>query len=197
DLEEGVELLKPGFEDGERLRINQVTGMALLARVHLYLQDWEKAFEWSNKVINDHQNYRLIEDLDEVFLANSDEAIWQITPLGGGNVSTHTNEGNFFIMLNQLASVNLSHDFISEFSPEDLRFKHWIGNFESESDTYFFPFKYEVKTSTGEIREYSTVLRLAEQYLIRSEALAQQGKLEQSIHDLNIIRARANLDLIS
>ena len=41
--------------------------------------------------------------------------------------------------------------------------------------------------------EYIIVLRLAEQYLIRAEARAQQGNLTGAIEDLDIIRARAGL----
>ena len=197
DLEAGIELLEPGFENGERLRINQSTAMALLARVQFYRRNWEAAEEWSSKVIADSQSFSLLDDLDEVFLANSDEAIWQISPLGGGTISTHTNEGNLFIMLDQLANVNLTHDFISGFRPDDLRFQHWIGSFESQSETYYFPYKYKIKNATSEIKEYSMVLRLAEQYLIRSEALAHQGKLEEASRDLDIISARANQDPIA
>ncbi len=35
------------------------------------------------------------------------------------------------------------------------------------------------------------VLRLGEQYLVRAEARAQQGKVAESASDINIIRARA------
>jgi hypothetical protein len=43
------------------------------------------------------------------------------------------------------------------------------------------------------VSEYIMVMRLAEQYLIRSEARVQQGKLELAIEDLNLIRSRAKL----
>nr|WP_317044235.1 RagB/SusD family nutrient uptake outer membrane protein [Hymenobacter roseosalivarius] len=39
----------------------------------------------------------------------------------------------------------------------------------------------------------SYVLRLAEQYLIRAEARARQGKLSQALADLNAVRARAGV----
>ena len=41
------------------------------------------------------------------------------------------------------------------------------------------------------------VLRLAEQYLIRAEARAKQDMLEEAIEDLDIVRQRAGLELIS
>ena len=41
------------------------------------------------------------------------------------------------------------------------------------------------------------VMRLAEQYLIRAEARAQQGNISGGLSDLNVIRNRANLIDIS
>src|SRR5207245_162544 len=45
--------------------------------------------------------------------------------------------------------------------------------------------------------EYYMMLRLAEQYLIRAEARAQQNNLAGSILDLNVIRTRAGLQNLS
>jgi len=53
--------------------------------------------------------------------------------------------------------------------------------------------KYKERTSTGESVEYSIVLGLPEQYLIRAEARAMQGELVSAAEDLNAIRARAGL----
>nr|WP_308199398.1 RagB/SusD family nutrient uptake outer membrane protein [Chitinophaga sedimenti] len=44
--------------------------------------------------------------------------------------------------------------------------------------------------------EYSVLLRLAEQYLIRAEARVKQDKVSQAIDDLDMIRNRAGLSLI-
>jgi hypothetical protein len=47
--------------------------------------------------------------------------------------------------------------------------------------------------ATGEDQSY--ILRLAEMYLIRAEANAEQNKLEDGLKDLNIIRNRASVPL--
>ena len=45
--------------------------------------------------------------------------------------------------------------------------------------------------------EYSMVLRLAEQYLIRAEARVQNGDLQGAISDINIVRTRARAQATS
>lgn len=201
DLESAVAVLGNTYEGGERLRPNKFTAMALLARVHLYKGNWERAETLSNQVIVESQTYELLDDMDQVFLANSKEAIWQISPIGSGSALAHTKEGNLFIILgnpNYATPVSLPGNFVESFSEEDARLTNWIHAFSTENNTYYYPFKYKVKyASSGEITEYSMVLRLAEQYLIRCEARTHQGKLPEAIADLDRIRERANLSLIS
>lgn len=201
DLENAVAVLGNTYKDGERTRANKFTAMALLARVHLYKGNWDRAETLSNQVILESQTYELLDDMGRVFLANSKEAIWQISPIGSGSSLAHTKEGNLFIILenpNYATPVSLSNNFVESFSKEDARLTSWIHTFSTESNTFYHPFKYKVKyASSGEITEYSMVLRLAEQYLIRCEARTHQGKLLGAIADLDRIRERANLSLIS
>jgi starch-binding outer membrane protein, SusD/RagB family len=64
-----------------------------------------------------------------------------------------------------------------------------------------FPYKYKVSGNAPsynqEITEYNVMLRLAEQYLIRSEAEAENNDLTDGANDLNVIRNRAGLNDIS
>jgi hypothetical protein len=63
------------------------------------------------------------------------------------------------------------------------------------ANTYYYPYKYKI-VSNATISEYSMVLRLAEQYLIRAEARVQNN-LPGAIGDLNVLRARASLPALS
>lgn len=198
DLTLAEELLATDYQEGERTQVNSLAASALLARVYLYLEDWQNATLYSSKVI-EAPTYSLLEDLDQVFLANSNEAIWQISPSGGGNFTSHTNEGNLFIIdpvFSFLAGLELQEDFPLLFEEEDQRKIHWIGyNDDLEA---FFPYKYKIRSSSDfPIEEYSMVMRLAEQYLIRSEASAQLGHLSEALEDLDRIRERAGLPLLS
>ena len=63
----------------------------------------------------------------------------------------------------------------------------------SPTAKYYFPYKYQ-SSATSTVTEYVMMLRLAEQYLIRAEARANQGNTSGAISDLNVIRARAGLN---
>lgn len=198
DLGTAIDLLDENYSSGERLRVNRYAALSLLARVHLFLGNWEKAEIYSTQVINQDSTYKILEDLDKVFLANSSEAIWQLSPTKGGSGLTNTNEGAYLIihpLYYFLGQFKLEQTFINSFSSSDLRFTHWVGL--NQSTGYYFSHKYKVWNSTEDVSEYSTVLRLAEQYLIRAEARARQNDLATAISDVDVIRKRAGLTLIA
>lgn len=199
DLEIAINLLGTNYNNGERTQVNKFAATALLARVYLYLEDWQQAETLTTQVINETSQYELLNDLNDVFLANSKEAIWQISPLGRGGSGIHTNEGNIFIIdpiLSFLAAIQLKEEFMEVFQETDRRFINWIGY--NPGRNTFFAHKYKVRnSSTYPISEYSMVLRLAEQYLIRAEARVRKGDLAGGIEDLDIIRKRAGLVLIT
>jgi len=197
DLDMAISFLETvaDYENLERTNVNLYAALALRARVYLYQQQWEKAEELSSLVINQTSTYEILENPDQVFLKNSREAIWQITPIPVGTFQfTYTWDGYFF-RGNVNSPVKLSSNFISTMDTQDKRLLNWIGF--NESSEFYYPQKYKDSRSRGNITEYSMVLRLAEQYLIRAEAKAMQGKLVSAIEDIDVIRERAGLGLIS
>jgi hypothetical protein len=194
DLLSAQALLPDNFPDsGERIRPNKWAATALLARVYLYTEDWVKAEAQATAVINHSALFTLAGDLNDVFDINSPEAIWQMKPNLTGSGS-NTSDGTNFIIVARNHKVAASNELMEAFEPDDLRNRkeNWIGTFLSASDTLYFPYKYKVRSST-KIEEYYMMLRLTEQYLIRAEARAQQGKLSLAIADLDKIRKRAGL----
>lgn len=102
DLKEAADLLPQDytFSMGERIRPNKWAAHALLARVYLFIEDWQQAIEESSLVIEQNGLYDLSQDLDQVFLANSTEAIWQLFPV---LPNQNTREGlNFYITLHTI-----------------------------------------------------------------------------------------------
>lgn len=199
DLEQAVVLLGEEYPDGERTRANRYTAMALRARVYLYAEDWEQAAYWSGEVLKATGTYSLAEDPNAVFLANSNEAIWQISPAGWGNGFTHTREGNLFIRISTSGSpVTLSQHLMELWETGDLRRDAWVGSYSDGSDVYYYPNKYKVRFdySGGNFTEYSMVMRLAEQHLIRAEARAYSNDMDGALADIDELRKRANLPLL-
>ena len=195
DLEDATELLENEFVNGERLRINQSTAFAFMARVRLYLENWKEAEILSSYIIDQSNTFEIVQDLDKVFLANSKEAIWQLSPIGSGAGTTNTNEGATFIvnpLMPYLTNVSLAEDFPSSFLEDDKRRESWIAYDIGLAS--FYPYKYKIRISNDDSSEYSMVLRLVEQYFIRAESRVRMGDLEGAIADLNIIRVRAGLE---
>ena len=198
DLEEAIALLPETYLENERIYANKYAALSLLARTHLYLENWELAEEYSSQVILQQQSYELLDDPNEVFLKNSREAIWQISPLGRGNSATQTNEGAlYFIEQEQTSFYNLSltEDLVQIFDESDERYLNWIDY--SETEAVFFAQKYKDRNSTNNLTEYSMVFRLAELYLIRAESRLMMGKISLAIEDLNMIRRRAGIEEIT
>jgi hypothetical protein len=176
------------WSGGDRTRVNASAASALLARVYLYLGKWSDAEAEASKVIANTQLYTLLTDPSKVFLANSREAIWQF----------YSNANGFTYAARQLVatgvgvpSYELNEHLYHAFEPDDLRKKNWVDSVNVLGTWYTYPAKYKSVTPTN--TEYETVLRLAEQYLIRAEARAQQEKTGDAQADLDAIRARAGL----
>ena len=200
DLLEAVSLLNTDYRDGKRTHVNRYTAMALLARVYLYEGNWELAEQYSSAVLEATGVYTLASDLDSVFLSSSTEALWQVSPEGWGGEFTHTREGNLFIRISESGSpVQLADSFMAQWEASDLRREHWVGQYSSATAAYYYPFKYKVQydASGGTYSEYSMVMRLAEQYLIRAEARAHRDNLQGALDDVNRIRERAGLPALT
>lgn len=190
DLLDAQELLKDDytFSDSERIHPNKGAATALLARVYLFMGEWASAEAQATSVIN-NPNYNLV-DVNEVFLKNSLEAIWQLMPVSS---VSNTEEGGIFIIDAPSPAQELSSELLSAFEVDDTRRINWVGSFEDEAATYYYPNKYKIKYGNDPLDEYSMVLRLAEQYLIRAEARVKQNDISGAQSDLNSIRNRAGL----
>ena len=198
DLKSAIELLPNDYSlsANERLRPNKFAAMALLARVYLFQKDWGNAELFASQVIDNTSLFNLEDDLNNVFLTTSQEAIWQLS--SGLQSGTNTPDGEIFILTGGTPTIALSDYLLNSFENGDNRESQWIATYESDEITYYYPIKYKVKAgaTTPPVSEYLMVLRLAELYLIRAEARASQDKLQESISDIDQIRQRAGLPLV-
>jgi hypothetical protein len=187
DLLDAENLLTEGYYTTERVRPNKWSVRAMLARVYLYTKNWTEAERLSTSLIDKKPMYALKADLNDVFLSNSSEAIWQLMPNSGVR---NTNEALNFIFTATPTSVSVASNLMDAFEVGDKRRSSWIGSVTVNGKIYYYPFKYKVGRVTA-LTEYSMVLRLAEQYLIRAEARINQNQIDLGIDDLNVLRTRS------
>ena len=211
DLQQAQSLLSEGFLKGdginlypsgseERVRPNKWAATALLARVYLFMGQWANAETQASSVLTNISRFQL-ETLGRVFLKNNREAIWQLQPTRN---FSNTQEAESFIIPpegpNGGNPVYLSNELMKDFETGDLRKDNWIGSVNVNNTVYYYPYKYKVKLlsiANAPVTEYSTLIRLAELYLIRAESRAQLNKLSDAISDVDQIRKRAGLGLIN
>lgn len=198
DLKDAQQTLANDYSvsNGNRTRVNQAGASALLARVYLYMGDYADAATQASVVISNNL-FKLANDLNAVFTPNNTEAIlqWEVPTK---NQPFASSEGNTILPPDRQSPPGyfLTSSLINSFEPGDGRWGAWVDTITYGGQLYAYPFKYRVYQGTaGNTDENYTVLRLAEQYLIRAEAEANGagGGLISAVNDLNIIRSRAGL----
>ncbi len=129
DLKDAQSLLSDQYRslDGsvtdQRTLPNKGAATALLSRVYLYRQKWADADNSATTAINNTM-FQLSADINKVFLANNQEAIWQLEqPNNGFNAP----DAIFLVGLMYYGGPNINYPFllnnslIAQFSSSDLR----------------------------------------------------------------------------
>jgi len=178
-------------ETTDRFKATRKTVWALKARFYLYRNNWALAEEFATKLINDASNYELIkpfnsffandargtkESVFEIFYSSSEtnghRGQWQPQTNGGTRQWAPSDE---FIELVNNPLIGGTRNALVAKDNQD----RWYGNLYYRSPA----------------TDPSYVIRIAELYLIRAEARAQQGgvKLSGAKEDLNAVRDRSGL----
>jgi hypothetical protein len=201
DLKEAKSLLSENYLDGslllttsERVRPTKWSAVALLARAYLYRQNWADAEAEATVLINNTSQFSLI-GLNDAFLKNNKEAIWQLQPVTTG---VNTLDAWIFDLAESGKPTNvhpvyISPQLLSAFEADDLRRKQWVDSITVSGTRYYFPRKYKASRYGSLVTEYTMVFRLAEQYLIRAEARTQQENISGAREDIRVVRQRAGL----
>lgn len=178
-------------ETTDRHRATKKTVWALKARYYLYQNDFAKAEEFASKLIGDGTNYALLKPFNTFFqpatARATRESVFEIFYNGTTEVNGHrnqwqpqTNGGTRQWAPNDAIVALLNNPQIggtrSVLIVKDNQ-NRWYGNL------YY--------RNPGSDPAY--VIRIAELFLIRAEARAQQDKLALSLADLNAVRDRAGL----
>ncbi|MBS0027564.1 RagB/SusD family nutrient uptake outer membrane protein [Chitinophaga sp. 22321] len=198
DLKDAKELLTQNYVDAtllnsttERVRPNKWAAIALLARSYLFIGDWNNAEKQSTEILNNTALFHL-DSLTNTFQKNSSESIWQLQPV---NYGSNTEDAKTYILHSTgftfSKPVYLSTELVNSFENSDQRKARWTDSIDLNGKIHYFASKYKSDSLNAPVTEYNTVLRLSEQFLIRSEARAHQNNIQGSLNDLNAIRKRA------
>lgn len=208
DLKLSQSLLPAVYQDAlsvattVRARPDRAAATALLARVYLYIGDWSNAETQATAVIS-NPDYQLA-PLAQAFLAGSKETVWAVAPKAPGFVNDYSiyNAGipstipagtnNSSQLLNFGPTASLSKSLINNFESNDNRKSIWVRAVTDAATklVYYFPNKYQSGVNGT---EFTVIMRLAEQYLIRAEARAMLNNISGAQADLNAVRTRAGL----
>jgi len=172
------------------VRANRESAWALLSRFYLYNGNWAEAENYAGKVISNTTNYQLLKPYNSFFQPSSavatKESVFEIAysatypnahrnqwqpPANGGTRQIAPNDA-LVNLLNDPATGGTRNALIAKTSAG-----LWYGNLYYRSPA----------------SDPAYVLRIAELYLIRAEARAQQGKLAEGLADLISVRDRAGL----
>ena len=177
-----------------RGRATNAAAKALLSRLYLYRGDWSNAADFANQVINISTNYSLSGSYN--FGRNTAEDIFSIQMTATDN--SRTGAGGWASYYRPAAlggrgDCPMTADLINAFQqePGDKRFALNDLGVASDGNTKRFTLKYPDAVNNT---DNSPLIRLAEMYLNRAEALAQKDGINQTSVDLiNALRRRAGL----
>jgi len=187
DLKEAINLTREDAKLGstKKFWIGPAAAKALLARVYLYMEDWDNAAIMASEVIGD-PNFDLVD-------GSSLRAEWQNNGTSEEDIWVLDNSIEQAEILSQYLGIpdvsdkmycGVSRDLYDLYDPADLRLNLFT---ELYGDTTSY--KYH---TTGLIESDIVMIRLAEMYLIRAEAYAKTNQPVPARSDLQKIRQRAN-----
>lgn len=204
DLMDAIEVL-PDKGDIATGRATVGAAAALLGKVYVYMEDWDNALSYLNRV--DDYNYKLEENFADLWTLENeehDEGIFMLKFIEGiHGHSISTGYLPFFGVEDIVVSgdewVHLSWDVHKHYEDEDLRKDATITeNWRvpgSEDDTEWFPYisKYAVPHPVRSSGLDLPVIRYADVVLLRAEALFRQPQSDPqgALGELNRIRERA------
>lgn len=200
DLEEAERLMDPSYvRAGVADRVATITTpviQALMARVYLEHNDWQKAANYATKVITNGR-FRLLSGDDflkmwkgrDIASWSNDEFIFEIYV--SQSDGTRTSLGSYLTAPEQVGGagygdVRMSNDLISLFDDSDIRLTG-LTKTNSRYPGYRWCTKYPGKTG-GLPYNNVPILRISEMYLIRSEAIlrgATVSGVSSALDDLN------------
>lgn len=190
DLEEAADLLSES--DRGVYYANYAAANALLARIHLYLENWDEAINYADIALA--ATNAELDDTEEAFMDNpfdqsppNSESIYElaIDPVEeslGSNVGLcpYTNPRHWH-------DVTPSDNLLDIFEEDDYR-NHLFAVADDG-----FPYTLKWNCSTGNVDDNVPLIRVAELYLIKAEAHAELDQIAPALDNLETLQTARGL----
>jgi len=165
---------------------------ALKARLNLYLENWSTAEQLASAIISDN-SYSLVFPFEKLITQkNTSEAIFELS-----YSSVQENPLSYVFLPTSMSGqyrIGPSNEFINLVNnPSVGGDRKVMVAVDAGGNPYCN--KYRSLATTGHSDDDVVVLRLAEMYLIRAEARANQNNVIGAVSDLDTIRRRSNVPL--
>lgn len=168
---------------------------ALLARVYLYMEDWQNAADYATTIIESGA-FSMYSPADFTTTDNGGiwgaeiggaESIFEVFGAEGNSTHGNWNTISYIMSPDGYGDVGASKDVKDLYEEGDVRGELFVNTSDFPND--FWSLKYPGKA--GNLREDNiSVLRLSEMYLIRAEAINKGASISgvTAANDVNMIR---------
>lgn len=179
---------------------------ALLARVYLYMEDWQNAADYATKVIESGK-YEMWTADQYVTVSENEEGAWGRETEGSEVIfAVYGAQGNsgfpgqvgipYMTNPEYHGDVCASNDLLNLYEDGDVRRDLFYADTQGRPvyEGYFWTNKYPSKTGDGSTNN-TPVLRLSEMYLIRAEAIYKGASIAgvSALSDFNMVRTNRGL----
>ncbi|MBQ8463849.1 MAG: RagB/SusD family nutrient uptake outer membrane protein [Prevotella sp.] len=202
DLEQALSLIPANYNRPAKYKINQQVVLGLLARATLYARQWQKAADYSDRLLSQNAYLMSEDEWKSGFNSvNNNEWVW-------GHPQTADQHG-YSQLLNYLNTTDLASTYFSIMVDPYFRELYNDGDYRRDQ-IYWSPTPGQDPATTtllwmrNEKFRYAdtsakygdgVLLRIGEVYLISAEAKARLGQTADALNRLNTLRAARGADL--
>lgn len=211
DLLDAEESLPSSYSGSDLGRASKWAAKILLTKVYLWQEQWEKARNTANDII-ENSPHRLLNNFGDIFGDKNefnDEIIWEISFVRDD--FSHNNSTKYTPRpqdepdvpgydINGFGLITVAEEFVNSFDPQDERLPTYAWNGTEEVQTNFwYCLKYiNWDAPRGNSGVNELIFRLADAYLMFAEAENElNGPSTQAYNRINKIRNRAGVSELS
>lgn len=211
DLEKSISILEANPSDGiTKFKFTALAAKAFLARVHLYMNNWDQAIKYATEVTRANPSIFNLQAVGEQLNEGNNSGYdWEVTNILGRNYIGSFNENVLFVNgLNELmpalsywhyiTTFSVNKELADTFEPNDVRRFYFMQTFSlntfaglrvklSYSKNRYINLGDTFSATPGS--GYTRAIRTEEMYLILAEAYAHKTNgLEEAVKYLNTLR---------